>query len=177
MNCQKDISTLDPDLNTPSQCNFKYYTTDEFRNDNITKNCTSANHLSFLHSNIRSLDANFDNFVQMLSEFSYSFSVIGLTETRLNDRLENNFNHDLDSYTFVSQHSLSNAGGVGFYVKDNCCYDVRHGLSDSVAGFKTLWIEIQSNHNQNIICGVIYRRPHSNVDALMIFLNQTLILC
>ena len=176
LNCQNDISNLDPDLNIPSQCNFKYYTTDEFRNDDIIKNCISVNHLSFLHNNIRSLNANFDNFVQMLSELSCSFSVIGLTETRLNDRLESTFNYiyHLDSYSFVSQHSLSNAGGVGFYVKDNCCYDVRYDLSDSVAGFETLWIEIQSNHNQNIICGVFYRHPHSNIDAFITFLNQTL---
>ena len=174
LNCQNDISNLDPDLNIPSQCNFKHYTADEFRNDDIIKNCISVNHLSFLHNNIRSLNASFDNFVQMLSELSCSFSVIGLTETRLNDRLESTFNHHLDSYSFVSQHSLSNAGGVGFYVKDNCCYDVRYDLSDSVAGFETLWIEIQSNHNQNIICGVFYRHPHSNIDAFITFLNQTL---
>ena len=118
LNCQNDISNLDPDLNIPSQCNFKYYTTDQFRNDDIIKNCISVNHLSFLHNNIRSLNANFDNFVQMLSELSCSFSVIGLTETRLNDRLESTFNYHLDSYSFVSQRSLSNAGGVGFYVKD-----------------------------------------------------------
>ena len=129
LNCQNDISNLDPDLNIPSQCNFKYYTADEFRNDDIIKNCISVNHLSFLHNNIRSLNANFDNFVQMLSELSCSFS-------------------------------------------DNCCYDVRYDLSDSVAGFETLWIEIQSNHN--IICGVFYRHPHSNIDAFITFLNQTL---
>ena len=35
LNCQNDISNLDPDLNIPSQCNFKYYTIDEFRNDDI----------------------------------------------------------------------------------------------------------------------------------------------
>ena len=59
-------------------------------------------------------------------------------------------------------------------MKDNCCYDVRYDLSDSVAGFETLWIEIQSNHNQNIICGIFYRHPHSNIDAFITFLNQTL---
>ena len=70
LNCQNDTSNLDLDLNIPSQCNFKYYTTDEFRNVDIIKNCISVNHLSFLHNNIRSLNANFDNFVQILSELS-----------------------------------------------------------------------------------------------------------
>ena len=40
-NHQYNISNLDPDLNIPSQSNFKYYSTEEFRNDYMIKNCIS----------------------------------------------------------------------------------------------------------------------------------------
>ena len=77
LKCQNNISNLDPDLNIPSQSNFKYYTTHEFQTNTIHE-CISSVHFSVLHSNIRSLNSNFDNFIQMLSEFSSNFSIIGL---------------------------------------------------------------------------------------------------
>ena len=69
-NHQYNISNLDPDLNIPSQSNFKYYTAEEFRNDYMIKNCISSDHFATLHCNIRSLNSNFDNLVQMLSQLS-----------------------------------------------------------------------------------------------------------
>jgi exonuclease III len=175
LNSRNNISNLDPDLNIPSQSNFQYYTTDEFQTNDIINECISSDHFSCLHSNIRSLNSNFDNLIQMLSEFSYNFSVIGLTETRLKTTQENLCNQYLNGYTFVSQPSLSNAGGVGFFINDSLCYNVRHDLSEIVAGYETLWIEIQSSLiNQNIICGVIYRHPHSDISTFMTYLNNTL---
>ena len=87
---------------------------------------------------------------------------------------ENLCNQFLDGYTFVSQPSLSNAGGIGFFVNDSLCYNVRHDLSETVVGYETLWIKIQSNLNHNIICGVIYRHPHSDISTFMTSLNKTL---
>ena len=175
LNSRNNVSHLDPDLNIPSQSNFQYYTTDEFQTNDIINECISSDHFSCLHSNIRSLNSNFDNLIQMLSEFSYNFSVIGLTETRLKTTQENLCNQYLNGYTFVSQPSLSNAGGVGFFINDSLCYNVRHDLSEIVAGYETLWIEIQSSLiNQNIICGVIYRHPHSDISTFMTYLNNTL---
>ena len=77
-----DLSGIDPDLNVPIQSNFNYYTTGDFQDSNEIAKCTSSNHFSVLHSNIRSMNANFDNFTQMLTELKHTFSVIGLTETK-----------------------------------------------------------------------------------------------
>ena len=40
-------------------------------------------------------------------------------------------------------------------------------MSDMISeiGYETFWIEIQSNLNHNIICGVIYRHPHSDTNV------------
>ena len=37
-----------------------------------------------------------------------------------------------------------------------------------------MWVEISSSMNHNLICGVIYRHPQSDLEALIVFLNQTL---
>ena len=168
------FSELDPDVHVPVQSNFKYYTTHDFQDSNEIVHCTSSNHFSVLHSNIRSLSANFDNFTQMLSELKHTFSVIGLTETKFKVSKEPLNNHSIPGYTFVSQPSLSNAGGTGFFISDKLSYTIRNDLSGSLISHETLWIEIQSDLHHNLICRVIYRHPNSDLEAFMTFLNHTI---
>jgi hypothetical protein len=49
----------------------------------------------------------------MLSEFDCPFSLIALSETKIKYGENLITNIDIPGYTFVSQPSLSNAGGVG----------------------------------------------------------------
>ena len=136
----------------------------------------SSDHFATLHCNIRSLNSNFDNFVQMLSELSCNFSVIGLSETRISVNQENLSNNQLEDYTFVSQPSLSNAGGVGFFINDNLLYKIRHDLSESVTGLETLWIELPVKLNHNLIVCVIYRHRRTgdeNLGGLIAFRPKT----
>ena len=74
----------------------------------------------------------------------------------------------------MSQPSLSNAGGVGFFINDNLLYKIRHNLSESVAGLESLWIELPVKLNHNLIVGVIYRHSHSDLSAFMSSLNNNL---
>lgn len=63
LNCQNvRLSNLDPDLNIPSQSSFQYYITDDFRNSDLIISCTTNDYFSVLHSNIRSLNSDFDKF-------------------------------------------------------------------------------------------------------------------
>ena len=75
-------SNLDPDLNIPLQTNFNYYTISDFTNSYDIANCSSGNYFSVIHSNIRSMNANFDGLMQMLADVNHYFSLIGLTETK-----------------------------------------------------------------------------------------------
>ena len=79
----------------------------------------NENYISLLNCNIRSLSATFDNLVNMLSQLYFSFSIIGLTETKIKVDHGILLNHDLHGYYFVSQNSNTNAGGVGFYINGN----------------------------------------------------------
>ena len=131
LNSFDELSDIDPDSNIPVQSNFKYYTTHEFANNDAIINCTSSKCFSVLHLNIRSLNSNFDNFTQMLTELNHNFSVIGLTETKYVTSRPHFLNNNIPGYKFDSQPSLSNAGGVGFFVSDNLSYSLRNDLFSS----------------------------------------------
>ena len=115
LNSFNDLSDIDPDQNIPVPSNFNYYTTQDFANDHQIINCTSSNCFSVLHSNIRSLNANFDNFTHMLNELNHTFSIIGLTDTKFQVSGEQLLNVNIPGYDFISQPSLSSYGGVGFF--------------------------------------------------------------
>ena len=175
INTQCDLSHLDPDVNIPLQSNFQYYSVQDFHNNNLIRNCTtSANYFSAMHSNIRSLAANIDNFKEMLCELNHKFSVIALTETKIKVNKDNICNANIPGYTFISQPSLSNAGGTAFYVDETLQCNKRSDISKSTIDYESLWVEISSSMNHNLICGVIYRHPQSDLEAFMVFLNQTL---
>ena len=87
----------------------------------------------------------------MLTELHFPFSVIGLTETKIKFGKQPLTNIDLPGYTFVSQNTLSNAGGVGFYVRNDLTFTVLAELSCKIADYEALWIKIQNSHGHNII--------------------------
>ena len=76
--------------------------------------------------------------------------------------------------SFLSQPSLSNAGGVGFFVSDPLSFHVRNDLSVSTVDYECLWINIQSNSNEDLVCGVIHRHPTSDLDAFLVYLNENM---
>ena len=65
-------------------------------------------------------------------------------------------NLNIPVYNFVSQPSHSDAAGVGFFIKENLKYTIREDLSMSEKVYETLWIEIESDQEHNMLCGVIY---------------------
>ena len=149
-------------------------TTSDFKNNYEISNCSSGNYFSVVHSNIRSLNANFDGLLQMLTEMNHSFSLIGLTETKYTTFQESLHSHNIPGYLFISQPSLSNAGGTGFFVSDKLNFHVRDDLSESTVDYECLWIDIQSNFKDDLICGVIYRHPNSDLEVFVAFLNKSI---
>ena len=53
-------------------------------------------------------------------------------------------------------------------------YSFRQDLSSVKEGYESLWIEIQNNAEHNMICGIIYRHPHGNLDSFMIHINTAI---
>ena len=108
----------------------------------------------------------------MLSELYYSFSLIGLTETKFKVGQPEVTNTNILGYQFISQPSHSMAGGVGFYIKNSISYKLRTDLTTTKDEFEALWIELQNKGKTNVICGVIYRHPSGNLDTFLGYLNS-----
>ena len=75
------LTNLDIDLHMPSDSNFNYFSTHDFHVNKDISACLSNNAFSFLNCNIRSIQANIDNLINMLSELYFPLSITGLTET------------------------------------------------------------------------------------------------
>ena len=83
-------------------------------------------------------------------------------------------NVNIYGYNFISEPSISNAGGVGFYIKNNFNYVIRSEFTLSDSDYEALWIEIQLVGQSNIICAVMYRHPNGNLDNFMNYVNSTI---
>ena len=104
--------------------------------------------------------ANFDNLHNMLVELNFPFSLIGLTETKFRKNIEHVTNVDMPGYDLISQPSLSNAGGVAFYISHNLNYIIRITFTTSNVDFEALWIELILRENK-IYCVELF------IDILM----------
>ena len=163
----------DSDEQLPLQNTLNYYTVHEFHNNKDIRNTlTPHNNFSTLHINIRSLSANHDIFLNLLNDLDYNFSILGLSETKLIVDKDEVNNISIPGYNFVSKPSLSNAGGVGFFIRSDHNFTIREDLSQTYPEFESLWIEIYNNKNHNILSAVMYRHPSFNPDSFLTYLEQ-----
>ena len=91
------------------------------------------------------VQCNHDNFVHMLSDLQFPFSLIGFSETKFKVDKDILANIELVNYDFISQPSLSNAGGVGFYIRTNLSHSILSYFTTTGEDFEALWIEIKVN--------------------------------
>lgn len=123
---------------------------------------------------MRSLSANFDTLVNLLSELYFSFSVISISETNFKVDHDLITNINIPGYDFISQPSQSNAGGVRFFLSDNIKFKTRSDLSSVTKDFETLWVEMINSRERNMLCGVIYRHPRSKIDNFMTYMKEVI---
>ena len=119
------------------------------------------------------MNANFDHLTQMLADLSFPFTLIGLTETWINNCIDQGIVHHLRAYTFISQPTSLRArwggGGVGAFIRNDINFYVRADWSSSTDECEIPWIEIVNKSGKNILCGIVYRHPSSNLET---FLNK-----
>ena len=91
----------------------------------------------------------------------FPFSVIGVTETWLHTLSPEVFN--LQNYEMIRHDRVGKRGGViAFYIQENLKFKIRHDLS--ITECESLFIEIESLKEKNIIIGLIYRPPNSHIE-------------
>ena len=148
------------------QPKFKFYQTHEFHK--LVNNLSENKAFSVFHTNICSLQANFDNLQNLINNLDHQFSVVALYETWTPQNKNSLFkSQKLDGYQpyyGILGNSLKN--GCGFYVKDEINYKPRKDLdiayNDEYKEFQYCWIEIINQNNPNILVGTYYRHPKKN---------------
>ena len=88
----------------------------------------------------------------------HTFSVIGFSDIKYKVGHDQITNISIPGYKFVSQHSLSNVGGVGFFICENIKFNIRSDLNITNTEYESLWIEIDCENNKNTLCA-IYKTP------------------
>jgi hypothetical protein len=58
-----------------------------------------------------------------------------------------------------------------FYIKDDLFYNIHSDFTISKKEFEALWIEIVNFKGANVICGVIYRHSHGDLDCFMEYMS------
>ena len=168
------LTNLDADINMPLDNNFSFYSTHDFHSNYDISECLSnGQSFSLINCNDRSLSAHFDKLSDMLSDLYFPFSLIGLNETKLKSGQPPILNTDLYGYQFLSQASLSNAGGVAFYKNNNSNFAIRSEFTTATDDFEALWIEVHNGCHSNLLCGILYRHPNGNLERFIEYLNST----
>ena len=181
---QEDFDSLhmmdyDPDANyyqnLYNTCINKcdYYHEDSF-NSKCKDLCIRPENLALIHSNIRSLPCNLDKFTQYINGLDVSFSVMAFTETWL--KPHNEHCYGINGYNVEHNSRLvKTGGGVSMFIKEGIEYTKRTDLYRMSNIMESLFIEIDRSVfkcNNNIIIGVIYRPPDTDIDSFNECLNE-----
>ena len=124
--------SFDPDLNffnsNIGNLDTPYISHEEHKNLNENG---SADTLSILHLNIRSIKKNFENFKLFVSSSSFDFSIICFSETWLDESsLTSQSLYELPHYKSIHQiRNYGKGGGVSIYIKDSINFKPRPDLS------------------------------------------------
>ena len=94
---------------------------------NLLSRSSKGRQIFIIHLDTRSLSKNISKIYELLTDIVITPDIIAISETKFN----NNCNYNdiqLPGYTFVKKNSLTQAGGVGIYVKINWIYKIRSDL-------------------------------------------------
>ena len=141
----QSYSNKDPNDHVIDPTNFSYYLTHDFHKlHKKNSNKTNNTNFSVLHTNICSLQGNFNNLEQLLNNLEYEFDIIALTETWHTEGNQNFIPGLLtgyQNYEGISGSTLK--GGCGFYFKNNISFVVRQELtkkhSSSQSEYEAHW--------------------------------------
>ena len=138
------------------------------------------NTFSIFHTNICSLQYNYDNLHNLLASLEFKFDIIALSET-WNPEYKENFQPPIlpgyNNYKGTKGSSLK--GGRGLYISTDLKPLARPDLNMQIKNddmeIETYWTELKIDKQPNRLIGVVYRHPTKNDDKECIeALNETL---
>ena len=159
------VSDDDDDDSLPS-LNCRYYDAEGLRTslDNLTNNNFSAFHL-----NIASLPCHFDELHTLLQSLNHTFSVVALTETKIQSTIVPE-TYCLENYIHFHTPSEAGKGGALLFVNKELSHFSRSDINSECYSSKELestFVEFPSDvkGEQNLIVGCIYRHPSMKIST------------
>ena len=180
-NLDSPLDEIDPDVHfygkkcseTLHSCN--YYQSQLF-NEEIKKKRIHDKCFSLLHSNIRSAQKNLGTLEHFLSTLHHNFTIIGISESWLKDH--NADRYGIEGYQAVHKYRPTRTGGgVSIFVQDSIDYFQRPDLCYQNKYIESIFIEIdkdQVGKDRNVIAGVIYRPPDTDISTFNDYLSELL---
>ena len=162
--CDPDLQYYNDQTHMENVSNCRYYTENTFLKK--CKDLSMHNNFSIIQLNIRSTAKNLCSFENYLICLNHSFTVIGLSETWLNE--SNNHCYSINGYNHVSQCRNNRVGGgVSLYIKDRLSYQFRSEFSRNESYIECIFVEIPKSETgltKNMVVGMIYRPPNQDVN-------------
>ena len=106
---------------------------------------TNNGEITVMVVNIDTLPKNIDYLQETLSFTNFLPDIIGLSETRITEKVNSYYHPHLPNYKYYpSPKSTTRAGSAGVFVKTSFVVTLRSDLDISVPGiFETLWFDIE----------------------------------
>ena len=118
----------------------------------------NKDNFSILHLNIRSLNANMDNFREFLGSLNGNFSVIVLTESWCDEIANENSLLSLDNYYSVHQTTDNKKGGdICIYIHKQLDFKLRNDIDIFNNEIETCSVEIINSKSRNVVVTGVYR--------------------
>ena len=138
----------------------KYYDIDEFNN-----NFKNPDNFSILHLNIHSIQFHIIEDLRLaLQSINNKFDIIAISESKINADVDPTVDITLDDFhPPVGTPTKASKGGVLLYISTELNFKPRHDLDIyKDRELESIFIEINTEKDKNIIAGVIYKHPSIN---------------
>ena len=161
--CDPDVQHYNNQFNS-SLKSCDYYLEDSF-NKKISDIHVPSGSLSVVHANIRSIPKNLKRFETYLNNLDYNFNFLAFSETWL--KADNYDSYNISGYGAEHNYRPNRTGGgVSLYIRESIEYTLREDLRFNQGVIESLFVEIDKkifNTKQNIIMGVVYRPPDTDI--------------
>ena len=170
----------DPDVNYFNDIRMNMLSSNYFLEDSFNNKCTQLSIqdscFSITHANVRSVHKNLSKLEEYLFNLKVRFSVIALSETWLSE--SNSSLYAINGYSGVNNPRTNRkGGGVALHIRNDILFNVREDLMVSNDVLETCFIQIDKTvykTEHDIIVGVVYRPPNTNVSLFNEHLSQLL---
>ena len=172
-NVHTPLFEVDPDYNFFTDTQIAYNVNcDYFIQDTFIQYYKKRKHdkpFSVFHMNVRSLPKHFSELDLYLGSLQHQFSILGITETWLNET--NCDLYGLHGYSSIDKFRHNTpGGGISLYVRDNILFKERSDLAVFNRELEMLCIEIDKtcfNSKTDILVILVYRIPDTDIDLFM----------